>query len=277
MNTGQFEAYGSSLGADDTGGGSEWMAALPVVAALAGGYLSSEGQKDANETNLQIAREQMAFQDRMSSSAYERAVQDMKNAGLNPMLAYSKGGASTPSGSQTTVQNALGAGVNSAQQIMASYSNYASAEQQRAQAELAMAQAEKVRSETYALDVNSAYRNYEVERMGNLKDLARADADKRLVESIMERMRLSAERGGKDPYDSGEGFAADVERRKEMAKKAPWEVRETAASARSKEMDLTRAGVEQQFYGSPLGDMNPFLRQFLEILRGISSATRANR
>lgn len=47
-------------------------------------------------SQAQINRE---FQERLSNSAYTRAVADLKRAGFNPALAYQQGGASTPSGS----------------------------------------------------------------------------------------------------------------------------------------------------------------------------------
>ena len=78
------------------------------LGSLAGSVLGSGidyfSAKDTNRQQKKLAREQMAFQERMSNTAYQRAVEDMRKAKINPMLAYMQGGASTPGGAQPTLR-----------------------------------------------------------------------------------------------------------------------------------------------------------------------------
>ena len=90
-------------------------ALIAAAPAIVGSVASAIGQRSANRQNLRIAREQMAFQERMSNTAYQRAVTDMRMAGINPMLAYQQGGASSPGGASAQMQNVAGVAASSAQ------------------------------------------------------------------------------------------------------------------------------------------------------------------
>ena len=118
------------------------------LGGLIGSALGFKGQKDANKQNIALAREQMAFQERMSNSAYQRAMKDMKLAGLNPILS-AKQPASTPGGASTRVDSALGAGVTAYNQT-----NSAIAQQRNANAntELTLSNAKMVNEKLKTLN-----------------------------------------------------------------------------------------------------------------------------
>lgn len=92
---------------------------LPAVAALGPSVLAGAanllGGMQQNAANRSMSREQMAFQERMSGSAYQRAVADMRLAGINPMLAADSGGASSPGGASAQMENVISPAVSSAQ------------------------------------------------------------------------------------------------------------------------------------------------------------------
>lgn len=133
-------------------------AAVLGPAALMG-LGSFMGASASNKAAKKIAREQMQFQERMSNTAYQRATKDLMKAGLNPMLAYSQGGASTPPGASAPVHDEISPALHSAVQgsravaevgaIKASAeAATATAENQRAQAKVNEVMIPKIVQET---------------------------------------------------------------------------------------------------------------------------------
>ena len=88
------------------------LSALPPIASAVGNLV---GQSNANKANVGLARQQMAFQERMSNTAYQRTMADTApRASIPCSPTPGQGGATTPGGASATMQDAIGPAVSGA-------------------------------------------------------------------------------------------------------------------------------------------------------------------
>ena len=152
-------------------------ATVGAIASIGGSVLGGLGQRRTNKQQIALAREQMDFQERMSSTAWQRGVEDMKAAGINPMLAVSQGGASSPQGAMANLQNPeqfIPAGISTA---LDAYKAQSQVALQDAQATKLDEEVSKVREEVKNLKVIRSLNEQQTEQAIALTSKIHAQAE----------------------------------------------------------------------------------------------------
>jgi putative NADPH-quinone reductase len=133
--------------------GQPWLSA-------AGAALGAMESQKFNADQAQIGRD---YQTEMSNTSFQRRVEDLKAAGLSPMLAYSQGGAAVPSGA--TASSAANIGESSASAGSTARQININREQALSQIELQDQQRNLLGSQALNQDADTAIKQFELSNM----------------------------------------------------------------------------------------------------------------
>lgn len=253
---------------------------IPAVASLAGGMLankSNEGIAEdtsnfnaaqaainrtfnaeeaakARDFSAAQAARAMDFSEEMSNTSWQRGVKDMQAAGLNPMLAFSQGGASTPTGIQGSPAQASGSAASGVAATMKDVITPAIASAQQFRA------------------VNAQIQNTEAQT-----DVARAQRDNIAQDTINKGTQSDQIVATTENIKEGtKQISAQTNLTEKQAEKVIQDVKESYSredlnkvEAILKRLSISEAKAFEKFY-SGLGEYSPEVRFVIGILRSIT-------
>lgn len=203
----------------------------PVIGAAA---IKGGGDMISSALGLWQAQKQMNFQERMSNTAHQREVRDLRAAGLNPILSAKLGGASAPPGAQAALPN-FGEAANSALAAMQAASNI----------KLQGAQARN-------LDADSASKEVDA-RVAQRTEMEQIDSVREQLYKLRNDADLSVSQRNK--------VESEIKNLEQTLKLLGYQ---TAHSG----LDLDRARSESKFY-KDTGEGAAWLRRVLDAIRSI--------
>lgn len=214
---------------------------LPAIigggAAIAGALIGAHGQSQTNAANAQEAQRNRDFQERMRSTQYQTAVDDMRKAGLNPALAYQQGGAGNVSGSTAQFQNPAADAGGSAARAIQTFQDM-----RRTASEI-----DKIQAEAENVRTNTQLQNQQT-LLANIEKLVRHRTAGDAIFKIQQESKQSASSAA-----------------------------EAAASAQIRQLAIPEAQAVAAFYRSIMGKASPYINSGKAVAGGISQLLKLMR
>nr|DAW09801.1 MAG TPA: minor capsid protein [Microviridae sp.] len=252
----------------------------PTGAALGGGISSAYNADRQNAAAAGISRDQMVFQERMSGTSYQRGVEDLNKAGLNPMLAYGQGGASSPGGTSAPVTapdpNTGSMAARNAAEIK---QIQAMTDKTKLDALVSAEMIPKVRADARQAETSAQSAEATIRKMGWETDTAKSESEIRRDEQAKSRLRYI--QGWDQRFKQGrtkdmpeieyEEALAKSERARREVNPA---VRKLIAEALLREYEVPGSRNQARIDESGYGHARPLLRDVGSIINSAGAARR---